>query len=78
MAEEIVKYLIRDVAKMSGRAGTLRQSVDRNCSDRLDCRWNGFERTIYTEANRAVKKDRREVEFPVEYGLNLQSEHEHG
>ena len=35
-----------------------------------------FVRVAYTEAIEILKKSGRQFEFPVEYGLNLQSEHE--
>jgi len=35
-----------------------------------------FVRVPYTEAVELLKKSRRKFEFPVDYGLNLQSEHE--
>ena len=35
-----------------------------------------FVRVTYTEAVEVLKKSGRKFEFPVEYGLNLQSEHE--
>src|SRR5207237_4108099 len=35
-----------------------------------------FVRVAYTEAIEILKKSARQFEFPVEYGLNLQSEHE--
>jgi asparaginyl-tRNA synthetase len=35
-----------------------------------------FQRIPYTEAIEIIKRSGRSFEFPVEYGLNLQSEHE--
>src|SRR5207237_10925856 len=35
-----------------------------------------FQRTTYTEAIELLKKSGEKFEFPVEYELNLQSEHE--
>jgi asparaginyl-tRNA synthetase len=35
-----------------------------------------FVRVAYTEAIEILKKSGRQFEFPVEYGLNMQSEHE--
>ena len=79
LAEEIVKYLIRDIREnCRGRTGTCSPNLStRNCSRGSISCWNGhFKRITYTEAIELLKKSGEKFEFPVEYGLNLQSEHE--
>src|SRR5213596_3493042 len=78
LAEEIVKYLIRDVReKCPEELGLFAKFVDKELLDRLDfVVERPFQRTTYTEAIALLKKSGEKFEFPVEYGLNLQSEHE--
>src|SRR5438552_2510179 len=78
LAEEIVKYLIRDVReKCPEELGLFAKFVDKELLDRLDfVVERPFQRTTYTEAIELLKKSGEKFEFPVEYGLNLQSEHE--
>src|SRR5438552_5502221 len=78
LAEEIVKYLIRDVReKCPEELGLFAKFVDKELLDRLDfVVERPFQRTTYTEAIELLKKSGETFEFPVEYGLNLQSEHE--
>src|SRR6267378_4805340 len=78
LAEEIVKYLIRDVReKCPEELGLFAKFVDKGLLDRLDfVVERPFQRTTYTEAIELLKKSGEKFEFPVEYGVNLQSEHE--
>jgi len=78
LAEEMVKYLIRDVReKCPEELGLFVKFVDKELLDRLDfVLERPFQRTTYTEAIELLKKSGEKFEFPVEYGLNLQSEHE--
>jgi asparaginyl-tRNA synthetase len=78
LAEEIVKYLIRDVReRCPEELGLFAKFVDKELLDRLDfVVERPFQRTTYTEAIELLKKSGEKFEFPVEYGLNLQSEHE--
>src|ERR1700739_1374272 len=51
--------------------------VDKELLSRLDfVLERPFQRTTYTEAVDLLRKSGEKFEFPVEYGLNLQSEHE--
>jgi asparaginyl-tRNA synthetase len=51
--------------------------VDKELLSRLDFVVDRpFQRISYTEAIELLKKSTEKFEFPVEYGLNLQSEHE--
>jgi asparaginyl-tRNA synthetase len=78
LAEEIVKHLIRDVREQCPEElGLFAKFVDKELLDRLDfVVERPFQRTTYTEAIELLKKSGEKFEFPVEYGLNLQSEHE--
>src|SRR6266446_1941269 len=78
LAEEIVKYLIQDVReKCPEELGLFAKFVDKELLDRLDfVLERPFQRTTYTEVIELLKKSGEKFEFPVEYGLNLQSEHE--
>jgi asparaginyl-tRNA synthetase len=78
LAEEIVKYLIRDVReKCQEELGLFAKFVDKELLSRLDFVVDRpFQRISYTEAIGLLKKSTEKFEFPVEYGLNLQSEHE--
>src|ERR1700746_1516254 len=78
LAEEIVKYLIQDIReKCPEELGLFAKFVDKELLDRLDfVLERPFQRTTYTDAIELLKKSGEKFEFPVEYGFNLQSEHE--
>ena len=78
LAEEIVKYLIREIRENCPEEMELfSKYVDKELVPRLDfVLERRFQRTTYTEAIELLKKSTEKFEFPVEYGLNLQSEHE--
>jgi asparaginyl-tRNA synthetase len=78
LAEEIVKYLIVDLRKNCAEDLELfSKFVDKELLSRLDFVIDRkFQRITYTDAVDLLKKSGEEFEFPVEYGLNLQSEHE--
>ena len=78
LAEEIVKYLIRDIREhCAEELGLFSKFVDKELLARLDfVLERPFQRVPYTEAIELLKKSGEKFEFPVEYGLNLQSEHE--
>src|SRR2546430_4992267 len=77
LAEEIVKYLIRDIREnCPDEMELFAKFVDKELQPRLDfVLERSFQRTTYTEAVDLLKNSREKFEFPVEYGLNLQSEH---
>jgi len=51
--------------------------VDKEFAGRLDfVMERPFQRIPYSEAGRSSQKSGEKFEFPVDYGLNLQSEHE--
>jgi asparaginyl-tRNA synthetase len=78
LAEEIVKYLILDVRKNCPEEMELfAKFVDKELLARLDFVVDRpFQRIPYTDAVELLKKSGEKFEFPVDYGLNLQSEHE--
>ena len=78
LAEEIVKYLIVDLRKNCAEDLELfSKFVDKELLSRLDFVIDRkFQRITYTDAVDLLKKSGEKFEFPVEYGLNLQSEHE--
>ena len=78
LAEEIVKYLIVDLRESCPEElELLAKFVDKDLISRLAfVVERAFQRVPYTEAIELLKKSGEKFEFPVEYGLNLQSEHE--
>ena len=78
LAEEIVKYLIVDVRKNCPEEMALfAKFVDKELLGRLDfVVERKFQRITYTDAVDLLKRSGEKFEFPIDYGLNLQSEHE--
>jgi asparaginyl-tRNA synthetase len=78
LAEEIVKELIRDIREnCPDEMELFSKFVDKELVSRLDfVLERPFQRTTYTDAVDLLKESGEKFEFPIEYGLNLQSEHE--
>jgi len=78
LAEEFVKYLIADAKKhCPDEMDLFARFVDKELLSRLDFVVNRpFQRIAYADAVDLLKKSGVKFEFPVDYGLNLQSEHE--
>jgi asparaginyl-tRNA synthetase len=78
LAEEMVKYLVREALEhQEGDLSIFEKFVDKGLRERLEfVAGNAFERVSYTEAVEILRKSGKSFEYPVEYGLNLQSEHE--
>jgi len=78
LAEEIVKYLVGDIRKnCPDEMELFAKFVDKELFARLDFVMDRkFQRIPYADAVELLKKSGEKFEFPVEYGLNLQSEHE--
>jgi asparaginyl-tRNA synthetase len=78
LAEQIVKHLILDVRKHCPEEMELfAKFVDKELLARLDFVINRpFQRIPYSDAVDLLKKSGEKFEFPIDYGLNLQSEHE--
>ena len=78
LAEELVKYLVRDIRQhCPDEIDLFAKFVDQGLPARLEfVVERPFQRITYTEAVELLRASGEKFEFPVEYGLNLQSEHE--
>ncbi|MBP5435602.1 asparagine--tRNA ligase [bacterium] len=78
LAEDMVKYIINFVLEKAPEEMEFFNSfIDKNLLERLDfVRNSAFGRITYTEAVDMLKKSGREFEYPVEWGSDLQTEHE--
>ncbi len=78
LAEEMVKALIGDaLTHCEDDLKFFNQFVDKGLLERLEhVVTKPFERVTYTEAVEILLQSKQSFEYPVEYGLNLQSEHE--
>ena len=78
LAEAFVKYLIADAREhCPDEMELFGKFVDKELLARLDfVLERPFQRITYSDAVELLKKSGEQFEFPVDYGLNLQSEHE--
>ncbi len=78
LAEEMVKYLVADALDHCAEDLALFNSfVDKGLLERLRfVLERPFQRVAYTEAVEILKASGKTFDYPVEWGLNLQSEHE--
>ena len=78
LAEAMVKYVINDVfEKCPQEMEFFNKFVDKGLIDRLrNVADNEFGRITYTEAVDILLKADRKFDFPVEWGIDLQTEHE--
>ncbi len=78
LAEAMLKSIFRDL--LEERADDMaffNKFVDKTCIARLESFIDSsFERMDYSDAVAALEKSGRKFEFPVKWGLDLQSEHE--
>ena len=78
LAEDLLKYIFR--ALLNERQDDMEffnQRIDKTCIERLEAFVDSsFERMEYTDAVAALKNSGKSFEFPVEWGVDLQSEHE--
>jgi asparaginyl-tRNA synthetase len=78
LAESFLKSIF--TALLEERSDDLRffaERIDKDCIRRLEAFvTSSFERMSYTEAIEALQKSGRTFEFPVRWGMDLQSEHE--
>ena len=78
LAEEMVKFIIRRVmAEAPFEMEFLNKFVDKGLVERLNHIVNSdFARVSYTDAIEILKKSGEKFEYPVEWGIDLQTEHE--
>ena len=78
LAEEMLKYLASDALEnCTEDLNFFNRFVDKGLIERLEfVRDRDFQRISYTDAVELLKESGEKFEYPVEYGLNLQSEHE--
>ncbi|MFT3991315.1 MAG: asparagine--tRNA ligase [Luteolibacter sp.] len=78
LAEALIKHLVREALENSeGDLAIFEKFVDKGLRERLEfVASRPFERISYTDAVELLKASGRTFQYPVEYGLNLQSEHE--
>ena len=78
LAEAFLKYIFR--ALLEERADDMKffaDRIDKDCITRLEKFIDSsFERITYTDAIQMLEQSGRKFEFPVRWGLDLQSEHE--
>jgi asparaginyl-tRNA synthetase len=78
LAEDMLKYIIVYVLESCpDEMAFFNSFIDKGLLERLDNIVNSaFERITYTEAIELLKKSRKVFEYPVEWGDDLQTEHE--
>ena len=78
VAEDMVKYIISYTLEHAPEEMEFfNKFVDKGLLDRLHHIVNSdFERVTYTEAVEILKKADKDFQFPVEWGIDLQTEHE--
>jgi len=78
VAEAFLKYLFRAVLDERGDdLAFLAERVDKNAISKLEDFINApFERIEYTDAIKLLQESKQKFDFPVEWGLDLQTEHE--
>ena len=78
IAEEMLKYIIQYVLDNAPEEMEFFNNfVDKGLLERLDNILNNeFGRVTYTEAVELLKKSGHKFEYPVEWGIDLQTEHE--
>ncbi|MEY8763223.1 MULTISPECIES: asparagine--tRNA ligase [Clostridium] len=78
VAEDLVKYIIKYVLENAPEEMAFFNSfIDKNLFDRLNNVVNShFDRITYTKAIDILKKSGQKFQYPVEWGIDLQTEHE--
>ena len=78
LAEAFLKYIFRDLlAKRPDDMKFFAERIDKDCISRLEkFVESSFERITYTDAIAALEKSGKKFEFPVKWGVDLQTEHE--
>lgn len=78
LAEDFLKYLFRAVLEeRADDMAFIAERVQKDAVSRLEAFINApFERLDYSEAIRLLRNSGQKFDFPVEWGLDLQTEHE--
>ena len=78
LAEEMIQYLVKDImSNCSEDLELFSKFVDKELINRLNSvSENKFERISYTEAIKILEDSNKTFEHPIEWGVNLQTEHE--
>jgi asparaginyl-tRNA synthetase len=78
LAEAFLKYIFKAVLdERADDLGFFAQHIDKTCVSRLEGLVNSkFEQMTYDEAVERLLKATKKFEFPVSWGMDLQSEHE--
>jgi asparaginyl-tRNA synthetase len=78
LAEEMMKFLIKEaMEKLPEEMAFFNEFIDKGLLERLEGIVNSdFERLDYSEGIKILEESREKFEFPVKWGLDLQSEHE--
>ena len=78
LAESFLKYIL--TALLNERADDMKffaERIDKTCITRVEAFVrSSFERMTYTDAIAALERSGKKFEFPVSWGMDLQSEHE--
>lgn len=78
LAEDMIKYIINYVLEnCPEEMAFFNQFMDKGLLERLNALVNAeFARVTYTEAVELLQKSGKKFEYPVEWGIDLQTEHE--
>ena len=78
LAEDMMKYLIEYLMKKAPEEmDFFNRWIDKELFRKLDViQKSKFERITYTEAVKILKESKKEFQYPVDWGINLQTEHE--
>ena len=78
VAEDMIKYIIKYVLENAPEEMTFFNNfIDEGVIERLENLIDSeFERVTYTKAVELLKAAEKEFQFPVEWGIDLQTEHE--
>ena len=78
LSQSLLRYLCKAVLdELADDMNFFNQFIDKDCLARVQhMAESDFERMSYTEAVAALQKAKRSFDYPVTWGLDLQSEHE--
>jgi len=78
LAEDLIQYLVKDILDHNEDDLELfAKFVDKQLLQRLQfVVERAFQRMTYSDAVKILQRSGKQFEYPVEYGMNLQSEHE--